>query len=176
MMLIYVYSINYHFIQLKLSLLQWWMVYVIFPQKSQLHQPEKKRVNRSRRKILTSNLNSEFCLQSERGLLVPYLIPRAWGCQRLHPIASRVVREVRDASDRLRVPGSTPILCTLSKSDRVVITSRGLLPVTHLLDRTALSSPCLLITTWQLVKAHGVIRNEPKIYVICYITIICGVG
>ena len=31
--------------------------------------------------------------------------------------------------------------------------------------------PCLLITTWQLVKPHGVTRNEPKIYVNChYIT------
>ena len=29
----------------------------------------------------------------------------------------------------------------------------------------ALPSPCLLITTWQLVKAHGVTRNEPKIHV-----------
>ena len=38
------------------------------------------------------------------------------GFQRLHLLASR------DASDRLRVPRSTPILCTLSKSDRVVIT------------------------------------------------------
>ena len=36
----------------------------------------------------------------------------------------------------------------------------------------ALSSPCLLITTWQLVKAHGVTRNEPKIHVMCYITVI----
>ena len=30
---------------------------------------------------------------------------------------------------------------------------------------------CLLITTWQLVKAHEVTRNEPKIHVICYITL-----
>ena len=29
----------------------------------------------------------------------------------------------------------------------------------------ALPSPCLLITTWQLDKAHGVTRNEPKIHV-----------
>ena len=34
-----------------------------------------------------------------------------------------------------------------------------------------LSYPCLLITTWQLVKVYWVTRNEPKIYVICYITI-----
>ena len=38
--------------------------------------------------------------------------------------------------------------------------SRGLLPVTHLLYPSALIAlPCLLLTTWQLVKAHGVTRN-----------------
>ena len=31
------------------------------------------------------------------------------------------------------------------------------------------SSSCLLIKMWQLTKAHGVTRNEPKIHVICYI-------
>ena len=30
--------------------------------------------------------------------------------------------------------------------------------------------PCLLITTWRLVKAHGVTWTEPKIHVIYYIT------
>ena len=51
--------------------------------------------------------------------------------------------------------------------------SRGLLPVTHLLDLTALTCChlCLLITTWHLVKAHGVTRTEPKIHIICYITL-----
>ena len=34
-----------------------------------------------------------------------------------------------------------------------------------------LPSPCLLIVTWQLVKAHAVTRNEPNIHVICYITV-----
>ena len=29
----------------------------------------------------------------------------------------------------------------------------------------ALLSPCLLITTWQLFKAHRVTRNEPKIHI-----------
>ena len=41
--------------------------------------------------------------------------------------------------------------------------SRGLLPVTNLLypmRPDVLSYPCLLITAWQLVKAHGVTRNE----------------
>ena len=65
------------------------------------------------------------------------------------------------------------ILCTLSKSDRVVITwsPSGYTPIGP--DRPgALPSLCLLITTWQLDKALGVTRNEPKIHVICYITYI----
>ena len=54
----------------------------------------------------------------------------------------------------------------------VWFSSHGLLLVIHLLYPSALIMlPCLLITTWQLVKAHGVNRNEPKIHVICYITI-----
>ena len=64
-----------------------------------------------------------------------------------------------------------PILCTLSKSYRVVITwfPSGYTPVRPDCPN-ALSSPCLLITTWQLLKAHEVTRNESKIHVICYIT------
>ena len=64
-----------------------------------------------------------------------------------------------------------PILCTLSKSDRVVITWSPSGYTTVRLDFSdPLSSLCLLITTWQLAKANGVTRNEPKIHVICYIT------
>ena len=63
----------------------------------------------------------------------------------------------------------------LSKSDCLVLISRGLLPVTHLLDRpipTHCHPPVLLITTWKLVRAHEVTRNEPKIHVNShYITI-----
>ena len=47
----------------------------------------------------------------------PSLLPGARGCQPLHPPC----KLVRDASDRLRVPRSTAILCTLSKSDHVVL-------------------------------------------------------
>ena len=69
--------------------------------------------------------------------------------------------------DRLLVPRSAAILCTLSKSARVV-----LITVTHLFDLSALIVlSILLITSWQLVKAHRVTRNEPKIHCICYITI-----
>ena len=56
------------------------------------------------------------------------------------------------------------ILCTLSKSYHMVLMTwspSGYTPVgpdCH----DMLSPPCLLITTWQLVKAHRVTRNKPK--------------
>ena len=51
---------------------------------------------------------------------------------------------------------------TLSKSNSYHVVSFRLHTCsTGLHWRTAI--PCLLITTWQLVKAHGVTRNEPKI-------------
>ena len=44
-------------------------------------------------------------IYSERGLLLaPYLLPEAMGCQRLNPLVRRIVRDVRDAIDRLRIP------------------------------------------------------------------------
>ena len=47
-------------------------------------------------------------IYSERGLLLaPYLLHGARGCQRLHPLASRIVRDDTNTSDRLRIPGST---------------------------------------------------------------------
>ena len=61
------------------------------------------------------------------------------------PTAAPLASSSETTSVRLHVPRSTAILCPLSKSDRVVL------------------------ITWQLVKAHGVTRNEPKICVICYI-------
>ena len=89
------------------------------------------------------------------------------GANACTPLASR------DTSDRLRVHRSTAILCSLSKTDRVVlITSSpsGYTPLRPECPDAPLSS-CLLIKMWQRTKAHGVTRNEPKIHVICYITI-----
>ena len=63
-----------------------------------------------------------------------------------------------------------PILCTLSKSAHVVLITwspSGYIPVGPNFPDAL---PCILITTWQLVKAHGVIKNEPKIHVLSYIT------
>ena len=47
-------------------------------------------------------------IYSERGLLLaPYLLPGARGCQRLHPLASRIVRDDTNMSDQWRIPGLT---------------------------------------------------------------------
>ena len=74
-----------------------------------------------------------------------------------------------NASDWLCIPRSTlDSDWTLSKSDQVVLISRvppsSYTPV-QLVYPDTLPSPCLLITMWQLVKTHGVIRNEPQIHV-----------
>ena len=75
----------------------------------------------------------------QRDDFFPYLLPGARGCQRLHSLA----RSSETTSDRLCVPSSTTILCTLSKNS-----SRGLLPVTYLFDLSALIVlSYLLITT-----------------------------
>ena len=84
-------------------------------------------------------------IYSERGLLLaPYLLPGARGCQRLHPLSSRIVRDdltpligcvsladLDSQSSQKRVS----LLTGLSKSDRGVLISRGPFLVTHLLDR-----------------------------------------
>ena len=79
---------------------------------------------------------------------------------------------VRDASNRLRVPHSTAILFTLSKSQRMVLIMRfpcGYTPVRpECPDRTVLFTK-QNVTACQV---HGVTRNEPKIHAICYITYI----
>ena len=78
----------------------------------------------------------------------------------------------RDASGRLRVPRSTAILCTLSKSHRVVLITgfpSGYTPV-----RLKCPDRAVLFTNQDVTagQAHGVTRNEPRIYSICYITYI----
>ena len=98
----------------------------------------------------------------------PYLHPGARACQRLHPLASSSETPLIDCVFLFR-----PCFSTLCPNLTAWFSSRGLLPVTHLLyPRTliVLSSSCLLIKVWQLAKAHRVIRNEPKIHVTCYIT------
>ena len=98
----------------------------------------------------------------------PYLLPGAWGCQHLHPLASSSEMPLIGCVSLARLQFSA--LCL---NLTAWFSSRGLLPVTHLLYPSALivlSSSCLRIKMGQLAKAHGVTRNEPKIHVICYIT------
>ena len=98
----------------------------------------------------------------------PYLLPGVRGRQRLHPLASSSETPLIGCVSLARLRFST--LCL---NLTAWFSSRGFLPVTQLLYLTVLivlSSSCLLIKMWQLAKAHGVIRNEPKIHVICYIT------
>ena len=96
----------------------------------------------------------------------PYLLPGVRGRQCLHSLAS----SSETTSVRLRVPRSTAILCHCPNLT-AWFSSRGLIPVTHLIDlSTLIVLSCLLITTRQLVKVHGVTRNELKIHGIRYIT------
>ena len=93
----------------------------------------------------------------------PYLLPGSRGCQHLHPLASSTETPLIVCVSLARLRFSANLTAWFS--------SRGLLPVTHLLYQSVLIVlPCLLITTWQLVIAHVVPRNEPKIYGLCYIT------
>ena len=96
----------------------------------------------------------------------PYFLPGARGCQRLHPLASSSGTPLIGCVSRARTRFSA-----LCPNLTAWFSSRSLLPVTHMFDLSALIMlSCLLITMWQLVKAHGVTRNEPKIHGICYIT------
>ena len=110
-------------------------------------------------------MGGEAYIQREKFFFL-YLLPGARGVITLAPPS----KLVRDTSDRLRVPRSTAILCTLSKTDRVVLitwSSSGYPPVRPEWP-DAPSSSCLLIKMWQLTKADGVSRNEPKmVYNIC---------
>ena len=107
---------------------------------------------------------------SEKGLLLtPYLLPGASRCQRLHPLASCIARDDTNASDRLRIPGSsldsdwTDCLNLTAWFSYHVVSFRLHTCSTDLPWSTA--TPCLLITAWQLLKALRVTGDEPKIHV-----------
>ena len=67
------------------------------------------------RLLLVWEIDGETYTQRED--FFPYLSSGSQGVPTLAPPCQLV----KDASDRLRVPRSTAILCTLSKSDRVVL-------------------------------------------------------
>ena len=92
-----------------------------FPTKNIIKDNERTSMN-ERNTLLYKNLSlSHFILErgtkfvvslrdiyADRGLLLSsYILPGARGCQRLHPLASPIVRDNTNASDRLRIPGST---------------------------------------------------------------------
>ena len=96
----------------------------------------------------------------------PYLLPGARGYQRLHLLASSSETPLTDCVSHARLRFSA--LCL--KSDNVVLITlfpSGYSPVVPDCPEV-LSYPCLLITAWQLIKAHGVTRNEPKIHNMLY--------
>ena len=103
-------------------------------------------------------------IYSEIGFLLPISSSRSQWVPTLAPPC----KLVRYASDRLCVSLSTAILCTLSKSDHVVLISWSFSDYTPVLSECpdAPSSSWLLIKMWQLTKAQGVTRNEQKIHVI----------
>ena len=113
-------------------------------------------------------------IYSERRLLLdPYLLLAARGCQRLHPLASHFVRDdltLQSAACASLDSWFSDLCLNLTVWFSYQVVSFRLHTRWNWLP-DLLSSPCLLITTWQLVKAHGVTRNEPKIHVICYIII-----
>ena len=74
--------------------------------------------------------------------------------------------------DWLHIPRSTVSLCTLSKTDRMVLimwSPSGYSPVVPECPDMP-SSSCLLIKMWQLAKAYRITWNKLKIHVICNIT------
>ena len=76
-------------------------------------------------------------IYSERGLLVPYLLLGARGCQHLHHLESYIIRDNLAPLISCMSLARLSILWPLSKSNPVVLISHGLLPVTYLLDLTA---------------------------------------
>ena len=115
--------------------------------------------------VVCSEIDGKTNIQREAFFL--YLLPGAKGCQRLHPLQARQ-RRLRSAACPTLDSDSLP----LSDSDRVVLITWSPSGYTPFVPDCpdGLSYPCLLIRAWQLVKAHGVTRNQPKIHVICHIT------
>ena len=103
-------------------------------------------------------------IYTREDFFLPHIFSGSQGVPTLASPCKLVRNDLIDCVSLARLP----IFCTLSKSDRVVITwsPSAYTPVRPECP-DALSSSCLLIKIWQLAKAHGVTRNEPKIHVIC---------
>ena len=107
---------------------------------------------------------------SERGVLVPYLLPGASMCQRFHPHASRIDRD--DLTLWSAVCPSLDYGFSALCLNLITWSPSSYTPVVPDCP-DALSPPCVRITTWQPVKAHGITRNESKIQVIYNTTPLC---
>ena len=89
----------------------------------------------------------------------PYLLQGARGCQRLHLHASRIVRRLI-TTDRLRVPRSTAILCSLSKSERVVLITWSLSGYTPVVPEC---SDCVaLFTNYNVTACQSTLSQEER--------------
>ena len=102
---------------------------------------------------------------TQREDFFPYLLPKARGCQCLHPLTSSSERG--KPFDRRCVFGLTPILCTLNLT--MLFLSHGFLPVTHLLYPIVLTCchiPVYLSQRDSLSKHTGSLGTN-KIYDIC---------
>ena len=116
--------------------------------------------------VVSLDINGETYTQGE-DFFFPYFLPGSRGERTLAPPCKLVRDDLIGC-----VSHAWLWFSALCLNLTAWFSSRGLLPITHLLYPSALIVlPCLLITTWQLVKAHGVTRNEPKIHGVCYITL-----
>ena len=86
---------------------------------------------------------------TQREDFFPYLLPGTRGFQRLHPLASSWETPLIGCVSLARLR-----FFVLCPNLTAWFSSRGLLPVTHLLYPTAsIALPCLLITTWKLCQS-----------------------
>ena len=114
-------------------------------------------------------------LTHSKGLMFLWCVREGWwdiySDRRLLPISSSGIQGVKTLAPPGKLVRDDLIGCVslarlrfsaLSLNLTSWFSSRGLLPVTHLLYPCALAVlPCLLITMWQPVKTHRVTRNEP---------------
>ena len=84
-------------------------------------------------------------IYSERGLLlVPYLLPGARGCQCLHPLASRIIRDDLTLSSAVYPWLESQFSALCLKLTAWLLC--GLFPVTHLLDLSTSTTAIALFT------------------------------
>ena len=123
--------------------------------------------------VISWEIDGETYTQRGDFFLSHIFFQESMGANACSPTESRIIRDDLTLCS-VACPWFDSRFSALSKSDHSMVLNMwspsGYKPVRPDCPDT-LSSPCLLITTWQLVKAHGVTRNKLKIHVICYITL-----